>query len=76
MLPRMSMRLDRLIAGAPSGAREAEITGLANDNRIVEPGTLSSASRGSSATGRSYRPPWAPSRLLLRGRRQPRERLA
>jgi UDP-N-acetylmuramoyl-L-alanyl-D-glutamate--2,6-diaminopimelate ligase len=34
------MRLDEVLAGAPAGAGELEITGLAYDNRSVEAGTL------------------------------------
>jgi UDP-N-acetylmuramoyl-L-alanyl-D-glutamate--2,6-diaminopimelate ligase len=34
------MRLDRIIAGAPTGVGGVEITGLAYDNRSVRPGTL------------------------------------
>jgi UDP-N-acetylmuramoyl-L-alanyl-D-glutamate--2,6-diaminopimelate ligase len=34
------MRLDRVIARAPAGAGDREITGLAYDTRTVEPGTL------------------------------------
>ena len=34
------MRLDRIMAAAPAGAGEREITGLAYDTRTVAPGTL------------------------------------
>ncbi|MGI8414232.1 MAG: UDP-N-acetylmuramoyl-L-alanyl-D-glutamate--2,6-diaminopimelate ligase [Solirubrobacteraceae bacterium] len=34
------MRLDEVISGVPVGARDIEITGLAYDNRTVEPGGL------------------------------------
>jgi UDP-N-acetylmuramoyl-L-alanyl-D-glutamate--2,6-diaminopimelate ligase len=34
------MRLDQVIAGAPSGARRVEVTDLAYDARVVTPGTL------------------------------------
>jgi UDP-N-acetylmuramoyl-L-alanyl-D-glutamate--2,6-diaminopimelate ligase len=34
------MRLDRIIAGAPAGQGELDITDLAYDNRAVRPGTL------------------------------------
>jgi UDP-N-acetylmuramoyl-L-alanyl-D-glutamate--2,6-diaminopimelate ligase len=34
------MRLDEVLAGAPAGSGALEITGLAYDNRAVEPGTL------------------------------------
>src|SRR5438309_2459814 len=34
------MRLGELMPGAPPGARDVEVSGLAYDNRAVTPGTL------------------------------------
>jgi UDP-N-acetylmuramoyl-L-alanyl-D-glutamate--2,6-diaminopimelate ligase len=36
----LPMRLEQVIRDAPAGAGDVEITGLAYDNRVVQPGTL------------------------------------
>ena len=50
------MRLDRIIAGAPAGAGDLEITGLAYDNRVAEPGTLFFCVPGFTRDGHEFAP--------------------
>ena len=50
------MRLDRIIGGAPAGAGESEITGLAYDTRTVEPGTLFFCVPGFTRDGHEFAP--------------------
>ncbi|MHB1834963.1 MAG: UDP-N-acetylmuramoyl-L-alanyl-D-glutamate--2,6-diaminopimelate ligase [Solirubrobacteraceae bacterium] len=50
------MELGQLMPGAPEGAREAEITGLAYDNRAVEPGALFFCVRGYARDGHEFAP--------------------
>ena len=50
------MRLDRIIAGAPAGAGNPDITGLAYDTRTVEPGTLFFCVPGFSRDGHDFAP--------------------
>jgi UDP-N-acetylmuramoyl-L-alanyl-D-glutamate--2,6-diaminopimelate ligase len=50
------MRLDRIMAGAPSGADGLEITGLAYDTRTVAPGTLFFCVPGFSRDGHDFAP--------------------
>ncbi|MGO9908357.1 MAG: UDP-N-acetylmuramoyl-L-alanyl-D-glutamate--2,6-diaminopimelate ligase [Solirubrobacteraceae bacterium] len=50
------MRLDRIIAGAPAGAGNPDITGLAYDARTVEPGTLFFCVPGFSRDGHDFAP--------------------
>ncbi len=50
------VHLDRLIAGAPRTAADLEITGLAYDNRAVEPGTLFFCVPGYTRDGHDFAP--------------------
>ena len=50
------MRLDRIIAGAPAGAGDLLITGLAYDNRVAEPGTLFFCVPGFTRDGHEFAP--------------------
>jgi UDP-N-acetylmuramoyl-L-alanyl-D-glutamate--2,6-diaminopimelate ligase len=50
------MRLDEVLAGAPAGSGELEITGLAYDNRAVEPGTLFFCVPGFTRDGHEFAP--------------------
>jgi UDP-N-acetylmuramoyl-L-alanyl-D-glutamate--2,6-diaminopimelate ligase len=50
------MRLDRVMPGAPAAAGEIEITGLAYDNRLVEPGTLFFCVPGFTRDGHDFAP--------------------
>ncbi len=52
----MSDRLGRLIPAAPAAAGEVEITGLAYDNRLVEPGTLFFCVPGFTRDGHEFAP--------------------
>jgi UDP-N-acetylmuramoyl-L-alanyl-D-glutamate--2,6-diaminopimelate ligase len=48
------MRLHQVIAGAPAAARDTEVTGLAYDNRAVEPGALFFCVPGFTRDGHDY----------------------
>src|ERR1700704_862559 len=48
------MRLHQVIAGAPAAARDIEVTGLAYDNRAVEPGALFFCVPGFTRDGHDY----------------------
>ena len=50
------MELGQLIPGAPAGAREAQITGLAYDNRTVTPGALFFCVSGHTRDGHDFAP--------------------
>jgi UDP-N-acetylmuramoyl-L-alanyl-D-glutamate--2,6-diaminopimelate ligase len=51
------MRLDQVLPGAaPARARDLEITGLAYDNRLVQPGTLFFCVRGFTRDGHDFAP--------------------
>jgi len=50
------MRLDQVIPGTPSGAREVEVTTLAYDNRAVIPGTLFFCVPGMTRDGHEFAP--------------------
>ena len=50
------MRLDRVIAGAPSGAGDLEISGLAYDTRMAGPGTLFFCVPGFTRDGHEFAP--------------------
>jgi UDP-N-acetylmuramoyl-L-alanyl-D-glutamate--2,6-diaminopimelate ligase len=50
------MRLDGIIRGAPAGATDLEITGLAYDNRAAEPGTLFFCVPGFTRDGHEFAP--------------------
>jgi UDP-N-acetylmuramoyl-L-alanyl-D-glutamate--2,6-diaminopimelate ligase len=50
------MRLDQVIPGAPSGAREIEVTTLAYDNRAVTPDTLFFCVPGMTRDGHEFAP--------------------
>ncbi|MGO9822021.1 MAG: Mur ligase domain-containing protein, partial [Solirubrobacteraceae bacterium] len=50
------MRLDMLLAGAPAGGGELEISGLAYDNRGVEPGALFFCVPGFTHDGHEFAP--------------------
>src|ERR1700704_1107182 len=48
------MRLHQVIAGAPAAARDIEVTGLAYDNRAVQPGALFFCVPGFTRDGHDY----------------------
>src|SRR5215475_9872715 len=48
------MRLHQVIAGAPTAARDIEVTSLAYDNRAVEPGALFFCVTGFTRDGHEY----------------------
>ena len=50
------MRLDVVMPGAPAGAGDLEITGLAYDNRAAEPGTLFFCVPGFTRDGHEFAP--------------------
>ncbi len=50
------MRLDQLLCGVPAGAGEVEITDLAYDNRMVQPGTLFFCVPGFTRDGHDFAP--------------------
>jgi UDP-N-acetylmuramoyl-L-alanyl-D-glutamate--2,6-diaminopimelate ligase len=50
------MRLEELIAGTPPGAGDLQITGLAYDNRLVQPGTLFFCVPGFTRDGHEFAP--------------------
>jgi UDP-N-acetylmuramoyl-L-alanyl-D-glutamate--2,6-diaminopimelate ligase len=50
------MRLDEVIAGAPVGGGDLKITGLAYDNRLVQPGTLFFCVPGFTRDGHEFAP--------------------
>jgi UDP-N-acetylmuramoyl-L-alanyl-D-glutamate--2,6-diaminopimelate ligase len=50
------MRLDQLLSGVPAGAGEVEITNLAYDNRMVQPGTLFFCVPGFTRDGHDFAP--------------------
>ncbi len=50
------MRLDQVISGAPAGAGGLEITGLAYDNRLAQPGTLFFCVPGFTRDGHDFAP--------------------
>jgi UDP-N-acetylmuramoyl-L-alanyl-D-glutamate--2,6-diaminopimelate ligase len=50
------MRLDEVIPGAPAGAREIEVAGLAYDNRAARPGTLFFCVPGFTRDGHEFAP--------------------
>jgi UDP-N-acetylmuramoyl-L-alanyl-D-glutamate--2,6-diaminopimelate ligase len=50
------MRLDRVLPDAPAGAGDLEITGLAYDNRLAEPGTLFFCVPGFTRDGHEFAP--------------------
>jgi UDP-N-acetylmuramoyl-L-alanyl-D-glutamate--2,6-diaminopimelate ligase len=50
------MRLDQVIPGVPSAARDLEVTDLAYDNRAVQPGTLFFCVPGFTRDGHDFAP--------------------
>src|SRR5438874_6698700 len=50
------MRLGELMSGVPPGAREIEVSSLAYDNRVVEPGTLFFCVPGFTRDGHDFAP--------------------
>ena len=50
------MRLEEVIPGAPAGARDVEVTGLAYDNREARPGTLFFCVSGFTRDGHDFAP--------------------
>ncbi|MGA2014127.1 MAG: UDP-N-acetylmuramoyl-L-alanyl-D-glutamate--2,6-diaminopimelate ligase, partial [Solirubrobacteraceae bacterium] len=50
------MRLQQILPGAPAGAGDVEIGGLAYDNRLVEPGTLFFCVPGFTRDGHDFAP--------------------
>ncbi|MGI8505783.1 MAG: UDP-N-acetylmuramoyl-L-alanyl-D-glutamate--2,6-diaminopimelate ligase [Solirubrobacteraceae bacterium] len=50
------MRLDQVMPGAPAGARDVEVSGIAYDNREVMPGTLFFCVPGFTRDGHDFAP--------------------